>query len=76
MKHKIEIEVEHTGKTANMQLYACIGQLICVDPVLRSRAATMIRAFGFISHVGGCHVSIEQDGTRLAVVTSTAPDFS
>jgi len=71
-----EIKVQVETKNTSPDLNGCIRNLIAGQPELRAAAASIIRNWGFQAHVGGHHVAIIENNERLALVTSTAPDFN
>ena len=42
----------------------------------REAIAQIVKGHGFDAHTGGHHVAIIQDNVRLAIVTSSHPDFN
>ena len=76
---KVEIDPAalRCGTRIQNNLLEFIAQVNKHQPTSRHAVATMARDCGLIATTGGHHVAIRDDNNqRIAILTSTAPDFS
>lgn len=70
-KHNIEFET----RTPSVNLMLCALAVKQAHFRKREEIASLVRAFDYEAHVGGCHVAVMDGGERIAIITSNGPDF-
>lgn len=72
------IRNENTPNEVEQEAIACFEVICDRAELTRSQAAKFLQQFdgiGYI-HIGGHHISINRENCRVAVITSTHPDWN